>query len=472
MKFKNRIFWLCIIVYLTTLTATGIVVTKESYNVLLKTEIDRCINEEKNAQYNITLYQISNAKINDAKVNPRNYCNSVKDMFGSKETYIEFYGFDLNLVASNVPYKWNFKREELNTVVSKGSNYILRTVNKKHYIFITDIIKSDYDEVIMVFIKDISYVYEHKKEQYLTFFKSGVIGLIIVALGTLLTGNLLVSPIQNLGLAAKDIASGNYSKRATIVSKDEVGFLSEQFNIMADEIEKKINELNDESDRKQEFINNLTHELRTPLTSIIGYSELLMKIQYEPELYKKSLGYIHSEGNRMLKMTNTLKQIILMKNAGGFEEQQDILPILIEVSEIMKVKAQSKEIKFDVYGESSIVKIDRDLIKEVIINLVDNAINASFKEGKIIISCKKEGTNVDVLIKDYGKGLSKEELNRVMEPFYRVDTSRSRKDGGMGLGLSICSEIIKAHGAKLTLDSKQQIGTTARITFTTFLQVV
>lgn len=472
MKFKNKIFWLCIIVYITTLWATGIVVTNKSYNALLKTEIDRCINEEKNAKYNITLYQIANAKINDAKINPRNYCNSVKDMFGSKETYIEFYGFDLNLVASNVPYKFDFKRDELSTMVSKGSNYILRTVDKKHYIFITDVIKSDYDEVIMVFIKDISYVYEHKNEQYSIFMQSGIVGLIIVALGALLTGKLVVNPIQNLALAAKDIASENYSKRVTIKNKDEVGFLSEQFNIMAEEIEKKINELNDESDRKQEFINNLTHELRTPLTSIIGYSELLLKMEYEPELYKKSLSYIYSEGNRMLKMTNALKQIILMKNAKGVQEEQDILPILIEVSEIMKVKAQVKGIKFDVYGEPSIVKIDKDLIKEVIINLIDNAINASYNDSKIIIYCEKDDENVDVFIKDYGKGLSEDQLSKVMEPFYRVDTSRSRKDGGMGLGLSICSEIINAHNAKLILESKPQIGTTARITFTTSLQVV
>lgn len=465
MKFKNKIFWLCITIYLSTLTITAIVITRKSYFSLLKTEIDRCIKEEKTVQYSITLYQVSNERLNQNEISTRGYLSSVKDMFGSKETYLEFYGFDFNRIASNVPYKWNIKRDELNAILNGKSNYVLRKIDGKHYIFITDTIKSDYDEVIMQFIKDISYVDKHEKEQYFMFLESGMIGLVIVAFCAKLMGNFVVKPIEKLSIAAKNIASGDYTKRVNIMTKDEVGFLAKQFNIMADEIEKKINELKDEDNRKQIFINNITHELRTPLTSVIGYSELLQKIAYEPQLYNKSLGYINSEGNRMLKMISSLKESILLKNSSIHKEKYDIIPLIEEVCDIMKVKSQKKNILFQVYGSTSVIKMNRDLIKEVLINIIDNAINISGEGSKIIIYIKKLNEHICVCIRDYGRGMSEENVKRVTEPFYRVDSSRSRKEGGMGLGLYICSEIVKAHGGELKIESKIGCGTTVMIIF-------
>ena len=286
-----------------------------------------------------------------------------------------------------------------------------------------------------------------------------------VALISWALSKLVIRPIEELSSAAQNIASGNYKDRVKVTGKDEIGFLAEQFNIMADEVEQRINMLENESLRQQRFIDNLTHELRTPLTSIIGYADLLRKVDYDRELFTKSLNYIYSEGNRMLKLANTLMDVILLREKAFKLKKQPVLPLLNEVKGLLNVKAQEKGIQLQVIGEDLELPLEKDLLKGAIINLVDNAIKASRPGTVITLGVEQVQNKPCIYVADQGKGMDELEVRKVKEPFYRVDKSRSRKEGGLGLGLAICEQIVKVHGAELVIESQVGKGTKVKIIF-------
>ena len=242
--------------------------------------------------------------------------------------------------------------------------------------------------------------------------------------------------------------------------------MAQQFNIMTDEIEKRIHQLKNESENKQLFVDNLTHELRTPLTSIIGYSDFLTSTEnHDHDTVKKSLGYIKSEGNRMLKMVRQLMSMILFRENSVKLKREDITPLLEEVAAVLANKAQDKKVGLIVESDNIELYIDRDMLKGVLINLSDNAINASNPEQTVVLGTESNENSDIIYVKDSGKGIKEEDLSKILEPFYRVDKARSRKDGGMGLGLAICNEVVRSHKAVLIVGSEIDKGSTFKIVF-------
>lgn len=465
MKFLWRIFWLCISMYIISLSTVAVVVTERSYNNLLKSEIERSLKEEEYVGSNISLYLITNKRILKEKMEIKNFTDTIIDMFGTKDNFIELYSYDLRLLSSNVPKEMIFQRDEIKVALKEGKNYVLRNYGGKYYIFITETIQTDGEEIVLAFIKDITAVKQQRFNEYKFFLQAGILGLIIVAALARIMGKVVTRPIGSLSGAVQNISSGNYKERVDLKSKDEIGVLANEFNKMADEIERRIEALKLEGESKQRFIDNLTHELRTPLTSIIGYSELIETTNYDEAMIKKGVGYINSEGKRMLKMVNSMMNMILLRENTLSFEKYNIQPLLEEVMDIMRVKAGKKNVSITREGRELELEIDLDLFKEVLLNLVDNALNVSSAGKSIAIGAEIYNKRNCVYVRDEGKGISEEDISKIFEPFYRVDQSRARKAGGMGLGLSICNEIIKAHGAEFKVESELGQGTVVRIIF-------
>lgn len=466
MKFAWRIFFLCMGIYILSLLTTGIVMTENTYKSLLRKEIERGLEEESNLHSTLTLYLLNNKKMAKEKIELKSYSQSMVDLFETDNNYLEIFDEEMNLLASNGIKAWFLPRQELEAALKGQKNFILRRDEEgKHFLFVTNIIEIDGEKIILSLIKDITHIDQQRKEQYLFFSRIGIIGLFFVAFITWGMSKMVMRPVEVLSHTAQNIAAGNYQERAPVTRRDEVGLLAEQFNMMASEIEQKINQLKEESHRQQEFIDNLTHELRTPLTSIIGYAEFLQKVNYDAQLFNKSLSYIHSEGSRMLKLSNTLRDLILLREKALLLEEQEILPLLVEVKNIMQVKGAEKDISIVIQGEKVRLKVDKDLIKTVLINLVDNAINASSPKSQVTIGVAKEERKIKIYIQDQGKGMEKEEIVKIKEPFYRIEKSRSRRDGGIGLGLAICNQIVEGHGAFLDIESNMGQGTKASIVF-------
>ncbi len=456
---------MCMGIYILTLTATGIAVTENTYSSQMNREINRALQEEENIHDSTMLYLIANKKISEDKFDIKDYSKKIVDTFINENVSIELYDAEGKLVESNINKKWSFNRDDLEMLKKEGKNYVIRRENNIYYLFINDLLKLDDSELLISYIKDISEVKAQRKEQYLFFLKTGSVGLILIAIIVELLSRALIKPIENLGETAEKIASGSFSERVEIKGEDEISRLGVQFNVMAEEIEKKIIELEDEGERKQRFIDNLTHELRTPLTSVIGYSELLQKLKYDEATFNKSLDFIHSEGMRMLRLTNTLMEMILSRKGNLSLEKVSIPVLLKEAADLMKVRAEEHKIDLLVQGENLELNIDRDMIKGVILNLIDNSIKASIEGKKIIIGCEKAEQQCSIFVQDEGNGIEESEIPKVIEPFYRVDKSRARKQGGAGLGLAICRQIVEDHCGELRIESKLGIGTKVSIIF-------
>lgn len=217
---------------------------------------------------------------------------------------------------------------------------------------------------------------------------------------------------------------------------------------MSKELEKRNNELIESANSKQLFIDNLSHEMNTPLTSIQGYAELMQKANLTEEQRGKYLSYIQSESKRISDMYKKLLLISYKKNADLDFKNVDINNIFSEVYKTLKERLNSKNMDLIINNQLESIYGDETLIIMCVSNLVKNAINVSDQDSKIIINDKKY-----IQVVDYGSGISKENIVKIKEPFYRVDKVRSRKNGGAGLGLSICKSIMELHNGCLKIES-------------------
>lgn len=309
---------------------------------------------------------------------------------------------------------------------------------------------------------DVTYVKEEIKNLLLSMVIVSfvVILIVIVLVWTLLKKAFL--PLQKLSESAKKIAGGNYSERVSVSNKDEIGELGEQFNVMADAVEERIAKLLEEERKKNVFMGNLTHELRTPLTAIYGYAQTMRAVKLTKEEEEMALKYVEKESLRLSRLSDKMLQLMGLKEGGSIEKRQ------IKIKSIFKdsVKAcssyiQSKNIIIEMsVGDESLIG-DKDLMTEAIINLLSNAIRASAENGRVKLYVEDK----EIVIEDEGAGMEKEEVDKILEPFYRIDKSRSRKEGGAGLGLSLVREILLKHNMEFKIDSKLGVGTRIIITY-------
>ena len=271
-----------------------------------------------------------------------------------------------------------------------------------------------------------------------------------------------IKPLERLTSAAKEFSGGSFKEVEGIATGDEIEKLTHSFNDMGHRIRNMIGELRTEHEKQKKFLDNVTHEIRTPLTNILGYADLISRVADEAQREKYG-SYIRDEGNRLVSMINNLLELSQLNRyeLSVAKEETDLKALIEKVSSLMMDRAKKFGLDIITDLEQVSSNIDGAKIKQVLINLMDNAIK--YSEGNIIeISLRREET-IKIRISDNGIGIPEEDINNIMEPFYRVDKSRSRKLGGNGLGLSICRDIIKAHGGDMTIESKANQGTVVTI---------
>lgn len=269
----------------------------------------------------------------------------------------------------------------------------------------------------------------------------------------------LTKPIALLTRATKKMSQGDYSHRAQLVSNDELGQLTMDFNSMANVLEDTIGELKEEVRAREDFIAAFAHELKTPLTAIIGYADLLRSRKLDEEKHFLSSNYIYTEGKRLENMSFRLLDIIVTKR-----EQIDPQPLeaALLFHYLEDMFAETTEQSLDISYDEGTVYAEGNLIKSVLLNLVDNACKASAPDSIVEILGRRLESGYAFQVKDYGVGIPEEEVKKVTEAFYMVDKSRSRSRNRAGLGLALCVEILRLHHSELQIESKVGEGSTIR----------
>lgn len=217
---------------------------------------------------------------------------------------------------------------------------------------------------------------------------------------------------------------------------------------------------------RQDFTANVSHELKTPLTAISGYAELMENKMVDEEQSIRFAGEIRKNAGRLLSLINDIIQLSELDYMETPVQPQkvELFSLAREVCSSLQVQADARHIRLQCFGRETEVTGDRELLKEMIENLVQNAIRYNREGGYVQVTVKQQGSPV-FMVEDNGIGIPKESQERVFERFYRVDKSRSRETGGTGLGLAIVKHIAQIHDAQLKLESTLGKGTKITVTF-------
>lgn len=266
----------------------------------------------------------------------------------------------------------------------------------------------------------------------------------------------IVHPIRRIGSNARKLATGDFSARIEVEQDDEIGELCSVFNYMADELENTEN-------IKNEFISSVSHELRTPLTAIKGWSETITEID-DPMTRKKGLRIITKETERLSSMVEELLDFSRMQN-GKFSMQMSDTDIIAELADAVlmygeKAKDDNIAVIFEADEDVAIVNGDKNRLRQVFINIIDNAIKYSSSGGTVTITTEKNSERIIIFIADTGCGISKTDLPKIKNRFYKANNTVR----GSGIGLAVADEIVKMHGGSLDVSSELGKGTTVSIT--------
>lgn len=325
------------------------------------------------------------------------------------------------------------------------------------------VFQREFQSQFLVFqITDITYVTEYKEQLAIIL---GVLSLGVV----LLTVSILwasvrhmLLPLQKLNDSAKKIAEGVYDDRVDIKGKDEIGELGKSFNQMAQAVETKTQHLEESERRKTLFMGNLTHELKTPMTAISGYAQTLLTTKLEPEEQEEALLYIYEQCGRLERLSKKMMRLLEVDEEEALHYTNVSAKQLFEdAKKSCKILLEKKSMVLECVSHDEMYRVDYDLMLDVLINLIDNGVKASEEGSRIRLIASEDS----IIVQDFGRGIPEEEKERILEPFYMIDKSRSRKCGGAGLGLSLAALIIKRHNMKMEIESEIGKGTSIHLQF-------
>lgn len=339
---------------------------------------------------------------------------------------------------------------------AEGASYLERVSGR--YLLITELsftadCGEGEEELLLLHYRDITDVERGLRRTFLQGLGAALALSAVLAIALYIVLRRILTPFYRLKAAADVLASGDYGARADVPGGDEVGRVAEAFNRMAESVEGNVRELSAVNEKQRRLIGALSHELKTPMTAIQGYAELLQRVELTQERRMGALGYIEGECRRLSRLSE--KMLLLVELSG--EEQIEKKPVSVpalcaQAEEAVRYRLARRGQSLRVEAEAGIILGDADLLLSFLTNLIDNAGKASPDGAEILLSGGPEG----LYVTDPGRGIKEEEIEKVTEPFYRVDKARSRREGGAGLGLALCSQIARVHGGGLVIESRPE----------------
>lgn len=353
---------------------------------------------------------------------------------------------------------------------SIDKNALLHTYynGKRHIVISSEICDGKY---VMIFAKNVEYLDTEFRALMMTYAFSAIGVSLLLAVCLYFILKKLSGPLEKLRKTTEAVEAGHFSVTAEEKGSDEFTLLAKSFNAMLAKINEQMAALEREAEakmieaeRKQMLVDNMAHELRTPLTSIHGYAEFIEKANTTEERRLIAAKYILSESERLQKISEILLDGAFIRENAIEMTDTDLGAVLSDVAEKLKMRAEHAQVEIACDTSPLTVKGNETLLSMLFYNLTENAIKACPAGGKVKISCSCG----QAIIEDNGKGMTEEQLLHITEPFYRTDKSRSRAEGGAGLGLALCKQIVNTHGAEMRFESEPEKGTKIFVTFTSW----
>ena len=281
--------------------------------------------------------------------------------------------------------------------------------------------------------------------------------LVVASLGGAFLAGLALSPVDKITRLARRLSAEDLGQRLDLsLPDDEVGRLARTFDEM-------IARLDDSFHRQRRFTSDASHELRTPLTIIKGQIDVALQRERDPESYRRVLQSVNEEVDRLIRLAGSLL-MLTRADAGQIPlsvERVDVGSVVASSVDQVRPRAAQKgvDLRLDP-GDSIAIAGDEDLLLQLVLNLLDNAIKYTRSGGQVFAGWNVDGDSVELRVQDTGIGIPSEHVPHVFERFYRVDKARSRDGGGVGLGLSIARWIAESHGGSVGVESTPETGST------------
>lgn len=458
MKLWQKLSLVTIMILLAAMGISGAAVIYRSARYNQEKTVENYEQQVKSTAYALGK-ELENSPLADYSEVARNsYLNFLIKKFGASQYILIEKG---QVVCNLTPFefvnpqdeRWN--RQEGYSVIQKSNGRYTLIAGKK-------VPTAGNLDFCLVLVQDVSDLYEVLKGQVFFFlFVYAGAALLAVILVFFMTGKIL-KPLKELQKAAQDISAGLLGRRAEVRTKDEIGALAESFNAMAEQIESQMTELSAVSEQRRQMLGSLTHEMKTPMTSIIGYSDSLLHVNLKKEQQERALMHIYEECSRLERLSSKLMCLMgLYDNDSISMEEVSVQQLFERVAELEESNLEKKRMKLISVCSMKNLMADQDLMESLLINLIDNGIRASSEGTEIFL----EGEEGRITVRDRGCGIPKEEIARVTDAFYMVDKARSRKAGGCGLGLALCSRIAELHNAEILIESEVGKGSSVSVVF-------
>lgn len=466
MKFWAKTYFSVLILFLLVFNMSICWIMYTTHQYMLDSEKDKALGQYyfiKQALESDMESLKSNNKLSEESIN--NLMNYYSRYY-SKQSISFLFQKDNTVIFSNLQYNANTLHDKLLNIKS-GQNIELLEQNKNKYVLISgtiDTLKDKYYLVSCYKLERVMSVWTKLEKVFIYF--SFLISLVLaILLGMLLNGR--SKPLKQLMVFVNQIKNGNYGGKIEVHGKDEFAMLGNNFNEMSEKISSTVQQLNSDMAMKQQFIDNVSHELRTPLTSIYGYAEYIQKAAISEEDKYEATKYIMEESRRLQYMANRLLDMTIRRKNEIVVNQIKVEELFEKVLRTVMPIANEKSIEINVNNNLSYINGEIELIESLLVNLLDNSIKACEKNQSIQMLAFSLNQEDIIQIIDKGKGISEEHIKHIMEPFYRADKARSKSNGGVGLGLTLCKQIMDMHHGKLEITSELNKETTVTLTFTT-----
>lgn len=448
MKLSYKFFCIAYIIVLLATGVGGMFIINNVNNTLWNTQIEHVQTTVNYAAESFSAFADIFSYGDISKTQKNSIIRQIKDSLDNTVTDIEIYTSQ----NTKIEYTKLNDNECDSQFVKKDNLLLMESVCK---------INTESDVYYLVVYSDLT---EIQKQCSLFWRNYG-----IVVFGLSLTSGLLLfvstkkitKPLSTLTQVTDEIALGNYGKKVSISSSDyEITNLSESFNSMSLAIEQKIKEIREESEKRNIFVADFTHEMKTPMTAIIGYAQMLRSYDLNTTEKDQAAEAIYNEAKRLEKLSLQLLDLYVFQNEQIEMEKLNLLTIGEQLKATLKHLSEKYDVLFSIDFDDDTICANGVLLLSLLYNLVDNAFKASEPQTTVKIYSKSSNDIVRVFVEDKGRGIAKENIKLLTEPFYREDKSRSRKFGGAGLGLSLCKEIATFHGTELSFESEKGKGTT------------
>lgn len=450
MKFREKTYLVTLLLFLTVLNTGIFMLAFYTYKTSVDAAENVCFAEER---------VIAEAVADDLAYLKEGASEqlvflSYGSFYKEKDVLLAFYREDRQLYSS-LP--------EGVSVPAVGYSKTQR-IEQKRYFLIAE--QSEESDLIVVYAKDIGYLDKDFQRMAFIYIPTSVLASALLAVCLFFALRRLASPLEKLRTVSSEIASGNFSVRADDKGKDEFAMLARDFNRMAEHVETHTQALEQGNRVKQQMLDNLAHELRTPLTSIRGYAEFVQNANISEEEKWEALNYIISETERLGKISERLLDEAFIRENGIKKQTVSVSGLISDTVAALRAKAANEGVVLLEMSRDAVCACDPVLTGMLLSNLTDNAIKAcrGVPNATVTVGCETDTDGgLYLFVRDNGVGMTAEQLAHVTEPFYRTDKSRSRSEGGTGLGLSLCARIVASHGWTMRFFSEPQKGSEVRI---------